>query len=222
MVCYINLRTPEEALAAAETLHEQGDAEAALLVGERGLSLEGRKVRLAGWVRDLAEGLGRRGLVLEAALAASHADPSLASYLRVRELAGEAWPEHRERLLDHLRQSASYEPTGQVDIFLHENLVGDAIAAVERDPFGDLVARVAGAAIETHPAWVIDTCRRQAEEIMNQGRSKDYDESVDWLAKVQDAHLAAGREEEWLAYLEELIDHLQRKYKLWPMLEDLK
>jgi uncharacterized Zn finger protein len=147
---------------------------------------------------------------------------SLASYLRVREFAGEAWPEHRERLLDHLRQSASYEPTGQVDIFLHENLVGDAIAAVERDPFGDLVARVAGAAIETHPAWVIDTCRRQAEEIMNQGRSKDYDESVDWLAKVQDAHLAAGREEEWLAYLEELIDHHQRKYKLRPMLEDLK
>jgi uncharacterized Zn finger protein len=57
---------------------------------------------------------------------------------------------------------------------------------------------------------------------MNQGRSKDYDEAVDWLAKVQDAHLAAGREEEWLAYLEELIDHHQRKYKLRPMLGDLK
>jgi hypothetical protein len=159
MVCHINLRTPEEALAAAETLREQGDAEAALLVGERGLSLEGRKVRLAGWVRDLAEGLGRRGLALEAALAASHADPSLASYLRVRELAGEAWPEHRERLLDHLRQSASYEPTGQVDIFLHENLVGDAIAAVEGDPFGGLVARVADAAIEREVAPTSTRCR---------------------------------------------------------------
>jgi uncharacterized Zn finger protein len=39
---------------------------------------------------------------------------------------------------------------------------------------------------------------------------------------VQDSHLAAGREEEWVAYLEELIDHQQRKYKLRPMLEDLK
>ena len=57
---------------------------------------------------------------------------------------------------------------------------------------------------------------------MNQGRSKDYDEAVDWLEKVQDSHLAAGREEEWVAYLEELIDHQQRKYKLRPMLEDLK
>jgi uncharacterized Zn finger protein len=216
------LRTPEEALTVAEALREQGDAEAALLVGERGLSLEGRKVRLAGWVRDLAEGLGRRGLALEAALAAFHADPSLASYLRVQELAAEAWPEHRERLLDHLRQSASYLPMGRVDVFLHENLVGDAIAAVEGDPFGDLVARVADAAIESHPDWVIETCRRRAEEIMNQGRSKDYVDAVDWLAKVQDAHLAAGREEEWLAYLEELIDHHQRKYKLRPMLEDLK
>jgi uncharacterized Zn finger protein len=39
---------------------------------------------------------------------------------------------------------------------------------------------------------------------------------------VQDAYLAAGREEEWLAYLVELIDDHQRKYKLRPMLEDLK
>ena len=125
-------------------------------------------------------------------------------------------------MLDHLRQSTSYLPMGKVDVFLHENLVGDAIAAVEGDPFGALVARVADAAIESHPDWVIETCSRRAEEIMDQGRSKAYDEAVDWLGKVQDAHLAAGREEEWLDYLEELIDHHQRKYKLRPMLEDLK
>ena len=40
--------------------------------------------------------------------------------------------------------------------------------------------------------------------------------------KVQDAHLAAGREEEWLAYREELIELHQCKYKLRPMLEDLE
>jgi uncharacterized Zn finger protein len=217
-----HLRTPEEVLAVAEVLREQGDVEAALVVGERGLSLEDRKTRLACWVRDLAEGLGRRGLALEAALAAFHADPSLAPYLRVRELAGEAWPEYRERMLDHLRHSTSYSTTGQVDVFLHEDLVGDAIVAVEGYPVGTLVGRVAEAAIESHPEWVIETCRRQAEKIMNQGRSKEYDEAVDWLAKVQDAHLAAGREEEWLAYLEELIVDHQRKYKLRPMLEDLR
>jgi len=217
-----HLRTPQEGLAVAEALREQGDAEAALVVGEQGLSLEGRKSRLAGWVRDLAEGLGRREIALEAALAAFYADPSLAPYLRVQELAGEAWPEHRGRLLDYLRQSTSYVPVGQIDVFLHEDLVGDAIAAVGGSTSGGLVGRVADAAIESHPDWVIESCRRQAEEIMNQGRSKDYDGAVDWLAKVRDAYLAAGREEDWLAYLAELIDHHQRKYKLRPMLEDLK
>jgi uncharacterized Zn finger protein len=39
---------------------------------------------------------------------------------------------------------------------------------------------------------------------------------------VRDAYLAAGREEEWLAYLAELIDFHQSKYKLRPMLEDLR
>jgi uncharacterized Zn finger protein len=216
-----HLCTPEEALAVARALREQGDTEDALRVGERGLSLEGRKNRLAGWVRDLAEGLGRHGLALEAAVAAFHADPGLVPYRRVRELAGERWPEHRERLLDHLRQSTSYLPTGQVEVFLHENLIGDAIAAVEGKPVGALVAKVADAAIESHPEWVIETCRRPAEEIMDESRSKYYDEAVNWLAKARDAHLAAGREEQWRAYLEELIAYHQRKYKLRPMLEDL-
>jgi uncharacterized Zn finger protein len=217
-----HLSTPEEALAVAEALRERGDAEDALLVGERGLSLEGRKFRLAGWVTDLAEGLGRRGLALDAAVAAFHADPTLLSYQRVEELASERWAEHRERLLDHLRQNTSYFPAGQVEVFLHEDLIGDAIAAVEGDPNGALVARVADAAIESHPDWVIETCREEAEEIMNEGRSKYYDEVVTWLAKARDAYLAAGREQEWQAYLEELISHHQRKYKLRPMLEDLE
>jgi uncharacterized Zn finger protein len=112
-----------------------------------------------------------------------------------------------------------------VEVFLHEDLVGDAIAAVEGKAagsfVGSLVARVADAAIESHPDWVIETCRRPAEEIMNEGRSKHYEEAVSWLAKARDAHLASGREQEWRAYLEELIAHHQRKYKLRPMLEDL-
>ncbi len=215
------LVAPEEALAVATALREQGELEAALRVGEHGLSLEGRKSRLASWVRDLAEGMGRPELALEAALVAFRADPDLASYRRVRELAGERWPEHREQLLDHLRQSVPYFPSGHVDVFLHEDLIQDAIAAVEESPIDALVARVADAAVESHPAWVIETCRKQAEEIMDEGRSKYYAEAITWLAKARDAHLADGREEEWQVYLDELIDRHQRKYKLRPMLENL-
>ena len=77
------------------------------------------------------------------------------------------------------------------------------------------------AAIESHPDWVIETCCAEAEEIMDSGRSKYYGEAVGWLAKAGDAYLAEGREEEWRAYLDELIGLHQRKYKLCPMLEDL-
>ena len=41
------------------------------------------------------------------------------------------------------------------------------------------------------------------------------------MAKARDAYLSDGREEEWRAYLDELIDLHQRKYKLRPMLENL-
>jgi uncharacterized Zn finger protein len=195
--------------------------EAALRVGEHGLSLEGRKSRLASWVRDLADGTGRAGLALEAATVAFRTDPDLASYQRVRELAGERWPECRERLLDHLRRDIPYYPAGHVDVFLHEALIQDAIAVVGESPVEALVARVADAAIESHPQWVTETCRKQAEEIMDQGRSKYYADAVSWLAKARDACLASGREEEWRSYLDGLIDRHQRKYKLRPMLEDL-
>jgi len=41
------------------------------------------------------------------------------------------------------------------------------------------------------------------------------------LEKSRDAHVAAGREEEWRDYLDDLVSRHQRKYKLRPMLQDL-
>lgn len=216
------LAMPEEALTVAEALRERGEPEDALRVGEHGLSLEGRKSRLAIWVRDLAENMGRVELALEAATVAFHADPDLTSYRRVQELSGECWPEYRERLLDHLRRDTPYYPAGQVDVFLYEDLVEDAIAAVEKSPVETLVARVANAAIESHPDWVIETCRERAGEIMDEGRSKYYADAITWLEKARDAYLSSGREEEWQDCLNELIDRHRRKYKLRPMLEGLE
>ena len=215
------LVAPEEALAVSEVLREHGGPEAALRVGEYGLSLEGRKGRLATWVRDLAEGVGRPDLALQAAVAAFRADPDLASYRRVRQLSGEEWPGRREELLDHLRQSVPYYPRGHVEVFLHEGLVQDAIDAVEESPIETLLEQVVDAAIESHPDWVIETCRAEAEEIMDSGRSKYYGEAAGWLAKARNAYLLDRREEEWRDYLDELIDLHRRKYKLRPMLEDL-
>jgi uncharacterized Zn finger protein len=80
---------------------------------------------------------------------------------------------------------------------------------------------VAEAAVASHSDWVIKTCRRRAEEIIDQGRSQYYDEAITRLEKLRDAHVAAGREEEWRDYLDDLVSRHQRKYKLRPMLQDL-
>lgn len=216
-----HLRSPEEALTVAETLREREDLERALRIGEHGLTLAGRKARLAVWVRDLASGMGLPEQALRAAVIAFREDLSLDSYLRVQELADNSWPEYREELLDHLRHSESYYPAGHVEVFLHEGLIGDAIAAVDVSPTAALVGRVAEAAVESHPDWVIGACRPRAEEIMDQGRSRYYSEAVEWLRKVKSAYRTAGRGSEWRRYLEGLIARHERKYKLRPMLEGL-
>ncbi len=216
------LGTPEEALTVAEALREREEIDEALRIGEHGLSLEGRKANLAVWVRELASEMGRLELALRAGVIAFREEPALSSYLRARELAGEGWPEHRAQLLDHLRRrSVPYYPAGHVEVFLHEGMVRDAIAAVEESPVGALIERVAEAAVESHPDWVIGACRRRAEEIMGEGRSRHYSEAVAWLARARTAYRAAGREGEWRRYLEELIARHKRKYKLRPMLENL-
>ena len=56
---------------------------------------------------------------------------------------------------------------------------------------------------------------------MELGRSQYYDEAITWLEKSRDAHVAAGREEEWRDYLDDLVSRHQRKCKLRPMLQEL-
>lgn len=216
-----HLRSPEEALAVAVALREQGENEGALSIGEHGLMLAGQKASLALWVRDLADEVGRPELALRAAVIGFREDVSLASWKRIQELAGERWMDYRDQLLDHLRRGDSYVLAGHVEIFLHEGLIGDAIAAVDKYPIDALLERVAEAAVESHPGWVISACGRQAGEIMDQGRSQHYSNAAAWLKKVRAAYRAGDRNDEWQAYLEGLIARHQRKYKLRPLLENL-
>ncbi|MBI2940015.1 MAG: SWIM zinc finger domain-containing protein [Chloroflexi bacterium] len=216
------LATAPAALEVARALREAGQLEPALRVAERGLTLEGRKVELATWTRDLASALGRTDRALAAGLIAFREDPSLAAYLRVQELAGPGWPGRKAELLDHLRRTRSFLASGPVDVFLHEGLVADAIAAVERDGNDSLVQRVMDAAVATDPAWVIRTGRKRAEPIMDGGKAQHYDAAVDWLRRAQEASKTAGRAAEWQRYLDDLIARHGRKYKLVPMLAALR
>jgi uncharacterized Zn finger protein len=218
----VHLATVSEAYALTMTLWERGESERALESAEHGLTLEGSKGGLASWLRDRAAERGQPERALAAAEVAFEAEQDLATYLRLRELAGPTWVDIQPALLDRLRNVRSYYPRGAVEIFLHEGLIEDAIAAVDQGATHTLVEQVADAAISSHPDWVVKASRKQAESIMNDGKSQYYRAAADWLARARDAYRAAGREREWQTYLADLLDRHRRKYTLVPLLKALK
>jgi len=215
------LGTTGEAVALAKALAEHGEREQAVQMAEHGLTLEGSKAELAKWLRDEAKATGNIALALTAAEVTFREETNLANYLYVAEIAGEHWPERQSALLDHMRQTKSYYPQGQVDVFLHEGLIDDAIAAVEPQASHTVVEQVVDAALTIRPEWAVQACRKQAEPIMNEGKAQYYSAAAKWLAKARTAYRTLGREKEWQAYLRELLTQHARKYKLVPMLKAL-
>jgi uncharacterized Zn finger protein len=129
----------------------------------------------------------------------------------------------REANLSHLRRGQPAGRVNTVDVLLYEGLIEEAIAIADAAPYAyHLVEQVADAAIESHPEWVIRASRTQAEQIMGAGKSTHYDTAARWLTKARAASAVAGRDDEWSAYLTELLEIHRRKYKLVPLLQQLK
>jgi uncharacterized Zn finger protein len=215
--------TSSEALALAQSLRAHDHVHDALRVAEHGLSLPGSGQALAHWLRDLASGLGEKGLARKAAHQAAYAaSPSLVDYQAVQSLAGEDWPQIQAELLERLAQT-SYT-FAKVEIYLHEGMVEQAIQAVDQDRYSDYntVEKVVDAAWESHPDWAIGHCKAQAEPIMDGGKSRLYHHAIRWLGKARQAYLGAGRNDEWCTYVEGLISKHYRKYSLRPRLEALR
>jgi uncharacterized Zn finger protein len=218
----VRLDSAASALSLAQALHGRGHEAEAIEIATRGLTLDGPKVALATWLDVAAVAAGRTDLARSAAVVTFQEAPDLAAYQRVQSLAGDGWPALREELLGDLRQMRRYDPRGQVEVYLHEGLIDDAIDAVERSGDYRLIEQVAEAAVAHRPEWVIRTCRAQAESIMNQGRAGAYDHAVDWLTHLRAAQAAMGDQDEWDSYLADLLSLHRRKYKLVPMLKTLQ
>lgn len=215
---------PDEALALAKVLREHGEHRSALSISERSLERGGPQIHeLAVWLRDAATALGDGALVLKAARAAFTASATLADYLAVQAAAGEEWAMLRAELLQNLSRRPLTAINGPIDIYLHEGLVDDAVRLVDSQQYVDYatLGRVADAAYASHPDWVIRQCRKQAEPIMDEGKSKYYPHALGWLEKARKAYLAAGRADEWRTYCEGLIAKHGRKYSLAPGLRAL-
>ena len=215
------MATADEALQLAKTLSEAGETESSMRVAEHGLQLTQPR-ELALWLRDRAIALGNSPLALQAGIAAVHARTTLVDYEAVREIAGEDWPGIRESLLAHIQQAETYPVDEKVDILLSEGLIESAIEALGPYAGYGALERVADAAVASHPEWVIRVCSKQADDIMDAGKSAIYHHAIKWLQKVRAAYLESGQREEWSAYHGKLLEAHGRKYKLVPMLRDLK
>ncbi len=215
-----------EALTLTRALDAAGACEEALQVAEHALATLSAEPYAGGelprWTRDLAARLGRKEQALRAALTVVRERATLADYLAVQSLAAERWPTLRDELLERVRGKQSSYPADEVDIFLHEGLLEEAMAAVDASPRHELVERVAEAALRSHPEWVFRACTRQFDRIADAGKSQYYREAVQWLERAKTALQAAGRQAEWRTYLDGAIACHGRKYSLRPMMERLR
>lgn len=214
---------PGEILTIARILADKGELEAALTVAEHGLNQENAngKLELARWTREQATAAGEPSLAIKAAQEAFFNSHSLADYLTVKELAGDRWKTIRPRLLTKQKQHRS--TTHKIDIYLHENMLAEAMQALGREKYisdYDLL-RVIEATKDTQPDWGIRQCNQQAEAIMDDGRSREYDSAVSWLCIARNIYIQHERQPEWETYLSNLLETHHRKYKLIPMLRNI-
>ncbi|MBI3950210.1 MAG: SWIM zinc finger domain-containing protein [Acidobacteria bacterium] len=217
-----HLATPGDALALAQALREHNRPLDALKMAEYGLTLQGDTFALACWLRELASGLGQSEAALKAARAAFAQSLTLEDYQAAQTIAVADWPSIKAELLE-LLDAASYA-SGKIDIYLHEGMIEKAVKAIDKSSyFGyETLERVVEAAWHSHPDWVIRQCKKQAESIMDRGKSEYYRHAVQWLEKARQAYLASDQASTWRTYLEGLIKKHARKYSLRPQLEALR
>jgi uncharacterized Zn finger protein len=216
-----DLTSAADVYTLATTLHEHGEIDAALQVAEHGLSMSETDDRLAGWLRGVAQQQGQHDLALRVAEVAFRSAASMKNYYAVQDLAGEQWEQIRSALLDHLRTQRGVLYDERVDIFLHEDLIDDAIKAVKHSYSSTELDKVLAAAVEQRPDWVIQAGTKHAERIIDEGKAKYYDIAVRRLALVRRAYQHAGRAEEWRQYEAQLRDTHGRKRKLMDMLRQI-
>lgn len=140
----------------------------------------------------------------------------------MQAVADAEWATIKGELLKPLARS-SYA-SSKIDIYLYEGMVNEAIRTAEQNSYigYDALERVVDAACQSYPDWVIRQCKKQAESIMDSGKSKYYHHAARWLAKARQAYRASDRATEWSKYLEGLIGKHARKTSLRPQLEALR
>jgi uncharacterized Zn finger protein len=218
---------PQQVLALAQQLVSVSEMAVALDLAAFGLTLTEKlsMAELAEWTSDRALAATNLPLALQAAETAFRSRPNLANFQRAEAAAGAAWPTVRQQLLDFLATTTPWDIAGKVDVYLHEGLLKEAMAAVDQSNFyylDNTVERVIEATREQYPDWGIACYKKQAARIMNEGKAKYYETAASHLKKARDIYVQHGRLAEWQAYLDEILHKHGRKYKLVPLLRNIR
>ena len=124
-----HLHYAQEAMTLAMQLWHVDETDAALRIARHGLTLEGWKSELARWLRQAADAAGQPGQALNASITAFRESLELADYEEVKARVGSQWPQIRDSLLERLADSA--RGTNRIKIYLHENMVAEAVQTVD-------------------------------------------------------------------------------------------
>jgi hypothetical protein len=180
-------------------------------------------LRLVVWLRDRLAGRGNTvgALRLQEQLF-WQGYPSLAEYQKLKALAEpmDRWPEVREGLLARLAEQGQYSLL--IEIYLQENEVEAALAALERssqDRYGvgpEMASRVAQAVEAGYPDKAIDIYLKWARWLIS-GRSRgSYAQAAQLLGRVRAIYERFGRPESWQA----LIKSIRNEHRKLPALQD--
>ncbi len=216
------MKSVEEAFALVQILQEDGYSEEALKICQAGLNLPGNSTyKLAVCMSEIADELGDNEIALNAKIIIFEIEPSLTDYLLIQKLSGDRWSTLKADLLANFTsEEDDIDTEAKVDILLHEGLIEEAIALVDTSYESQLVHRVMMAAIPHSPDWVIVNACERAESILNQMKSAQYDSAIKWLEKARAAYIQAGRNVEWSAYRDRLMELHGRKRKFMGLFKN--
>ena len=217
-----SLTQPEDILVLARSIAEHGPIEKAFSLAQDGLELKSPqgKAELAVWLRDQALRHRRNDLALWAAQRSLAEKASLENYRRLQEFAGSEWERLKPEALKTV--AADISPDNQVDVYLYEKMYPQAIETVGSAGWFYQIDKVIEAVKAEYPEWAFEQCSQRADQIMDAGRAKDYAIAADWLRRGRDILVAAGMHARWDAHLSALMETHQHKYKLRPMLQNLR
>jgi uncharacterized Zn finger protein len=206
--------TTRESLQLAEKLRATKHIDKALVIGERGLKLDGPKHELGQWLGPIEEAQGREKQALAAWLAAFMEEPSSTVYQTLRRLSGTGWDRLKPQAMQALQKSWDKLPLAEV-LILEEDW-GEAMKLADKRDVGyQVVELVVDAVLPHQPEWAARTSVKHAERLMIEVKSKNYPIAAEWLKRAKKAYTNLGQKTAWQKYLTEL----KEKYKRRPALQ---